>query len=89
MYKNNRTKKIGGMLSLIILGVLILSSCAPAAAPTAAPAPTQDVAAVQTQSAATNLCGSDSRRPHCGAAAPRTHSGSKHPGGDFADPRCR
>ena len=53
MQKNNRINKLGTMLSLVLLGVLVLSSCAPAAAPTAAPAPTQDVAAVQTQSAAT------------------------------------
>src|SRR5512141_3176944 len=51
--KNYRNNKGVMLFSLILLGILVLSACAPAAAPTAAPAPTQDVAAVQTQSAQT------------------------------------
>src|SRR5512139_1936654 len=54
MKNNSRTNKSGVILSLLLLGVLVLSACTPAApAATQPPAPTQDVAAVQTQSAAT------------------------------------
>ena len=50
MQKNNRTNKSAVILSIVLLGILVLSACAPA--PTPAPAPTADVAAVQTQSVA-------------------------------------
>ena len=54
MQKNIPTNKRGTILSLLLLGVLVLSACAPAApAATQPPAPTQDVAALETQSAAT------------------------------------
>ena len=49
MNKNNRTSKIALVLSLVILGVLVLGACAPAATP----APTQDVAKIQTEAAQT------------------------------------
>ena len=54
MQKNIPTNKRGTILSLLLLGVLVLSACAPAApAATQPPVPTQDVAALETQSAAT------------------------------------
>jgi uncharacterized protein YraI len=52
MKKNIRTKKKEALLSLILLGVLVMGACAPAT-PTAAPAPTEDVPAIQTESAQT------------------------------------
>ena len=51
MKKNHQTKPGVLIFSLIIIGVFVLSSCAPA--PTSTPAPTQDVALIQTQSAQT------------------------------------
>ena len=51
MQKNHQTKPAVLLFSLIIIGVFVLSSCAPA--PTSTPAPTQDVALIQTQSAET------------------------------------
>ena len=54
MKNNSRTNKSGVILSLLLLGVLVLSACTPAApAATQPPAPTEDVAAIQTQSAQT------------------------------------
>jgi uncharacterized protein YraI len=49
MRKHNQTKMGLLIFSLVIVGAVILSSCAPAATP----APTQDVALIQTQSAQT------------------------------------
>jgi len=53
MKNNNRTNKRGMILGLLLLGILVLSACAPAPTPAPAVQPTQDVAAIETQSAAT------------------------------------
>ncbi len=54
MQKKRRTNTTGVIPGLILVVILVLSACAPAApAATQPPAPTQDVAAIETQSAAT------------------------------------
>ncbi len=49
MNKNTLSTKKALVLSLVMMAVLVLSACAPAATP----APTQDMALIQTQAAQT------------------------------------
>jgi len=66
MRKNNQTKMGLLIFSLVIIGALILSSCAPA--PT--PAPTQDVALIQTQAAQTVVADLTQNAPPPATQAP-------------------
>ena len=97
MRKNNRTNKSAMILSLVILGVLVLSACGPAATP----APTQDVAMIQTEAAQTVVADMTANAPaptqiplppsprHPGATYSRTDPGSKHACGRGAHTRSR
>jgi uncharacterized protein YraI len=66
--KNNRTSKSVVILSLVVLGVLLLSACAPAATP----APTQDVAQIQTEAAQTVVADMTQNAPVPTEAPPAT-----------------
>lgn len=70
MRKNNQTKMRLLIFSLVIIGALILNSCAPAPTPT--PAPTQDVALIQTQSAQTVVADLTQNAPPATQAPPPT-----------------
>jgi uncharacterized protein YraI len=66
MKKNYRTNLGAMIISLVIIGVLFLSSCAP----TPTPAPTQDVALIQTQSAQTVVADLTQNAPPPATQAP-------------------
>ena len=66
MKKNYRTNMGVLIISLVIMGALILSSCAP----TPTPAPTQDVALIQTQSAQTVVADLTQNAPPPATQAP-------------------
>ena len=68
MHKKNRTNKSVIILSLFILGVMVLGACAPAATP----APTQDVALVQTEAAQTVVADITQNAPVATQAPPPT-----------------
>jgi len=73
--KNNRTSKSVVILSLVILGVLLLSACAPAATP----APTQDVAQIQTEAAQTVVADMTQNAPVPTQAPPATVAPTAEP----------
>lgn len=72
---NNRTHKKALIVSLVTIGILVLSACAPAATT----APTQDTAAIQTQSAQTVVA-------DLTASAPLTTETMAPPPGPTPDP---
>ncbi len=77
MRKNNQTNMRLLIISLVIIGALILSSCAPAPTPT--PAPTQDVALIQTQSAQTVVADLTQSAPPATQAPPPTAGPTETP----------
>ena len=77
MNKNSRINKNTVILSLVVLGVLLLSACAPAATPTAAP--TQDVALIQTQAAQTVVADMTQNAPAPTQAPPATVAPTAEP----------
>ena len=85
MKKNNRTNISAAILTILFLGVLIMSACAPA--PTPVPAPTEDVAAIQTQSAATVYSDLTASAPTVAPTLP-ANPGPERPGGSHPD-TCR
>lgn len=68
MKKNNQASKSAMILSLVILGMLILAACGPAETP----APTQDVAMIQTEAAQTVVADMTANAPAPATPVPPT-----------------
>ena len=85
--KEQSNKQDRGVIQFILLGVLVLSACAPA--PTPAPAPTEDVAAIQTQSAATVYSDLTASAPTAMPTCSRPNPRPERPGGSHPDTCCR
>jgi len=75
MKKDNRTNKSALILSVVFVGILVLSACGPAATP----APTQDTAAIQTQAAQTVIADLTANAPPPTQAPPPTAAPTEAP----------
>jgi len=84
MHKKNKTSKIAMIMSVLIMGVLVLGACAPAATP----APTQDAASIQTQAAQTVVADmtKNAPPPPTQAPAPTAAPTQAPPPGPTPDP---